>query len=80
MKYTIKDCFWITVKGFKRPQELEKIEKRLMSKLRKLVYDWELDKHTYREVYEVINYWEDLKEINSVLNYELGIKILETNQ
>ena len=63
MKYTIKDCFWITVKGFKRPQELEKIEKRLMSKLRKLV-----------------NYWEDLKEINEVLNYELGIKILDTNQ
>lgn len=67
--YILKDT--ILKKKIWKPQTLEKLTDWLLQKAYAQVYQWDLDKQTYRGLYRAIKYSKNLKQLNEFLIYEL---------
>lgn len=61
-----------------KTKTLKEMINTLLEEIREKVYEWELDKHAYRELYRIKTC--KLKTINQYLVYELWLKILYDNQ
>ena len=58
-----------------KSKSLDKITDLLLKKARAQVYHDDLDKQTYRGLYEAVKYSQNIKELNDFLTYELGYSI-----
>lgn len=67
-----------------KADSLQKITDLLLSKLYSQVFHWDLSKNTYRNVFHAIEdnkeFWLSFKDLNDILSYEIGYKILISNQ
>ena len=63
-----------------KSESLKELTDWLLSKLYSQVWQWDLSKNTYRNIYHAIEDSENLKELNDALTYEVWYRILINNQ
>ena len=73
--YKLNHATWI-FSDIKWEKTLKQLTKSILDILRKCVYDWELDKSIYRNVYRSTT-TNKLKTINAILEYETWYKIVK---